>query len=177
MSAATASDDLARQRHRARKMEQAVDEWLSDPDDSEKFSLSPRASEIPVIYFSSTSDGKSVRKKAKPSELLETVEAVLGVTVSYADTSGVADARKLFVDLMRATNSQVELLGKLSGEFISEKKHPKDATRESSRSDALQRLIVEHATTYNLDPDAVRERLFARRPELKAWQEGGEIVG
>jgi hypothetical protein len=51
VSAATANDELARQRHRARKMEEAIDRWLQDPDDPESFSLAPRATEIPVVYI------------------------------------------------------------------------------------------------------------------------------
>ncbi len=117
VSAATASDELARQRHRARKMEQAIDSWLTDPDDPESFTLAPRASEIPVVYIETRSDGKPKRKKSMLSKLLASFEQQLGVTVSYADTSGVADARRLFVDLLRAVNSQLELLAKLTAEF------------------------------------------------------------
>jgi hypothetical protein len=70
VSAATASDELARQRHRARKMEQAIDDWLTDPDDPESFSLAPRATEIPVVYIETGSDGKPKGKKSIKAEEL-----------------------------------------------------------------------------------------------------------
>lgn len=174
---ATASDELARHRHRARKLEAAIDEWLTDPDNPERFNLSPRANEIPVVYISQGENGKPQRKKAKLSELLEMVESTLGITVSYADTSGVADARRLFVDLMRTTNAQVELLGRLSGEFISEKKHPEDAAREASRIDLFKRLIDDFAAKHQVSADAAKQKLFQVSPELRRWSEGDKVIG
>jgi len=83
VSAATASEELALQRHRAKKMEQAIDAWLTDPEDPDSFTLAPRANEIPVVYIENGDDGKPKRKKALLSTLPARIEEQSGITVSH----------------------------------------------------------------------------------------------
>ena len=42
----------------------------------------------------------------------------------------------------------------------------------TARSESLEQLVAEHAKKHGLDPELVKERLLAARPELRAWAEG-----
>src|SRR5207237_1129534 len=48
----------------------ACDAWLRDPDDSERYDLSPRADDVLVTCLDDAGDGRTVRRKVRLSELL-----------------------------------------------------------------------------------------------------------
>ena len=56
---------------RVNKLFEACDEWLTDPEDPERYDLGPRAEELLVHYWPTGADGRRVRAKAPLSELLE----------------------------------------------------------------------------------------------------------
>jgi len=74
--------------------------------------------------------------------LLKRIEEQLGVTVSHSETNGVADARRLFVDLARATNSQIELLAKLTGELRGESVETSRVEYALTGPDHIERVMV-----------------------------------
>lgn len=52
----------------------AVDKWLRDPDNPNRYDISPRADEIEVVYEDAALEGK--RRKHKLSELLRRLEGI-----------------------------------------------------------------------------------------------------
>ena len=56
------------------KLFAACDDWLTDPEDPERYDLGPRAEELLVHCWRTGEDGERVRAKAPLSELLRRVE-------------------------------------------------------------------------------------------------------
>ena len=71
------------------KLFEACDDWLTDPEDPERYDLGPRAEELLVHYWQTGEDGERVRAKAPLSELLEQV-AQLSCAVQPEGTAGRA---------------------------------------------------------------------------------------
>ncbi len=55
---------------RVKKLFDACDDWLTDPDDPQRYDLGPRAEELLVHYWAAGEQGRRVRAKAPLAELL-----------------------------------------------------------------------------------------------------------
>jgi hypothetical protein len=95
----------------------ACDRWLRDADDPSRYDIGPRATELDVTYDEVVLDRKgnprTVRRKQKLAELLETIESdsrsVVLVETKYADP------RELVLKTSNRLQGQMELLSKLVG--------------------------------------------------------------
>lgn len=94
---------------------EAADRWLRDPDDPGAYDITPRGTEMLVIY-DTKADGRPVRKKATVAELIDRIETGLGVTVVSCE-SRVVDPRKLLLDAVNTLKPVLELLGKATGQI------------------------------------------------------------
>lgn len=99
---------------RCRKLFDACDEWLTDPDDPQKYSLDPRASEISVIYHPPGEEKQ--RKSAMLSELIDQLKTNL-----YVDPVAVrfktADPRELILKTAESMKGLLELTAKITGDI------------------------------------------------------------
>jgi hypothetical protein len=107
-------DEIHHVLDKMRKLYDACDEYLQDPDNPEKYDLHPRAWEFDVIYREVEPDtGRMVNKKASLQALLERIDqdGYQPWTVSMKST----DPRELIVRTAAATAKSLELLGNLEG--------------------------------------------------------------
>jgi IS30 family transposase len=97
---------------RIQKLLDACNEYLTDPNNPDKYNLYPRAWEIDVIYRTRDGD-KPVTQKESLQVLLETLE-----THDYKPTRvwyKSADPRKLIIDAASAFARDLELMAKIQG--------------------------------------------------------------
>ena len=94
----------------------ACDEWLTDPDNPEKYCLDARADELTVIYTDTTGEDKPKRKKAALSSLIQKAEAAPGRVVEMVETKR-ADPRELVLKALAQLRPQAELLARLEGKL------------------------------------------------------------
>jgi len=99
----------------AEQIRLACSEWMTDPDDPNRFSLEKRASEVMVIYLDGVRNGTPVRRKKSLAELLALVQQKLGIQVAGMESLGT-DPRKLYLDLFRSATSLITLRANLWGE-------------------------------------------------------------
>ena len=100
---------------RVRKMYDACDEYLQDPDDPDKYYLGPRAEDIEIIYIHRNTEGKTDKRKANFHDLLEEAmgEDKIFVGAHYKH----ADPRKLLLDTAKTLNEQLKLLATIRGQI------------------------------------------------------------
>ncbi len=96
-------------------MLEAIDRALRDPADPTRYNLDPRSREVSVVYERTVGD-RTVSATAKLADLLERVEAGLGVEVVRVDVKS-ADIRTLMPDLVSVLRPLAETIGKARGEF------------------------------------------------------------
>jgi len=101
---------------RMRKLYDACDEYLQDPDNPGKYDLHPRAWEFDVVYREVEPDtGRMITKKASLAWLLEKVDEQGYQPWEVKMKS--ADPRNLIVQTANAIAKQLELLAKLEGKI------------------------------------------------------------
>jgi hypothetical protein len=98
---------------RVKKLMDACDLWLSDPNDPTVYTLEPRASEVKVIYTEPGPKGKPIQRKERLSVLLDRLE---GKMVLYTEVRH-SDPRELILKTAGQMQSNLELLGELLGEL------------------------------------------------------------
>jgi hypothetical protein len=121
------------------KLFEACDDWLTDPEDPERYDLGPRAEELLVHYWQTGEDGERVRAKARLSELLERVaqlswavqpegtaaraaEAGTGrIAVEGIEFGGAgarfADPRELILKAAKRLEAELQLVARLLGQL------------------------------------------------------------
>ena len=99
---------------RARKLYDACDEYLTDPDDPSKYSLDIRASEIRVIYEVPGSNGRPKTRRANLQELIDLVERE--IPINNIEIKG-SDIKKVLLDTAKVLTNQLELLAKIQGQI------------------------------------------------------------
>lgn len=87
-----AMEELTRSLERVDLLMDACDEWLRDPENPERYTVEPRASEIHVVYYEYGTDGKRSKVKKPLDELLKIVDKVFE---TEAVESKHADPREL----------------------------------------------------------------------------------
>lgn len=99
------------------RMYEACDEWLRDPEDSTRYNLDARASEIEVTYdeYWEDSEGnqRKRRKKSRLQYLLNQAD-VMAEDIIMVESKH-ADPRSLILDTARTLNRQLETLAKIAG--------------------------------------------------------------
>ena len=106
---------------RMKKLLDACDTWLTDPDDSSRYDLNPRAHELQVTYEyldGYNERGRPIYKRRKQplSDLLAKIEKEHPKQPSIVMVeSKSADPRDLIVKTANALRPSVELLAKLVG--------------------------------------------------------------
>lgn len=100
------------------KLLRACDEWLTDPDDPDRYYLGPRAADVWVV--TETDRGphrRPERKKERLSALLARVDGKPGVgTFVLAETKS-ADPRKLILDTAKTLEGHLRLMGEILGKL------------------------------------------------------------
>lgn len=103
------------------KVLEACDRWLTDPDDSTRYDLGPRAHELMVHYEVQdvTPQGRPlvVRRKARLADLLARAEAGLGDATITLVEHKAADPRKLIIDATARLEGHLRLLAELVGKL------------------------------------------------------------
>lgn len=97
---------------RMRKLYDACDEWLQDPNNPDRYFLGPRANEVDIVY--QEQDGDKLRtSRASLETILGRMRdtSMFPVEVKYR----YADPRKLIIDNAQALTKQLELLAKIEG--------------------------------------------------------------
>lgn len=109
---------------RCEKMSDALDLWLTDPDNPERYTMDPRTDELKCICTlqGTDSNGKPISRTATIplDELMSQLEfteyrglSVIPEHLVWKNT----DPRKLMLDTARALKELLELLAKITGEL------------------------------------------------------------
>jgi hypothetical protein len=143
------------------KLAAACEEYLTDPDDPERFYVGPRSADVAVVYADGCDDrGRPIFHKATLEELLERcAEAGLPV-VRYEGRH--ADPRELVVKLLTAQNRQTELLARVLGKINDGA--AADVLASPEWAD-LRRLLVEALAPFPDAAAAVAVRLMQYEAE------------
>lgn len=99
---------------RLEKLVNAADDWLTDPDDPEKYTLAPRADEVEIVYYTYDREGKPIRHKKKLQELVNQIEET-GKEVAELQWKNV-DIRTLLPRTADSLHRQLDLVAKILGE-------------------------------------------------------------
>jgi hypothetical protein len=108
----------------------ACDEWLTDPENPNRYTLEPRANEVTVVYLKPGEDGKDARTREDLQALLDRVEKRLNVNIVWREAKR-ADPRKLIVDVANSLD------GKL-GTFLNWLQAKQEQERENAKLAAAQ---------------------------------------
>lgn len=115
------ADELRRWMGFITKLLEACDRWLTDPDDTTRYDLGPRAHEI-MVHYEVTERGPAgrpvvARRKARLSDLLPRVQALHeGLEVTLIEHKA-ADPRKLIIDATARLEGHLRLLAELVGKL------------------------------------------------------------
>lgn len=86
---------------RLRLLLDANHEWLTDPEDPDRYTLEPRANEVTVVYLERNAAGQEVRKRGDLQTLLDSIAEHKRVRPLYVETNR-ADPR---LALLKAVDS------------------------------------------------------------------------
>ena len=112
--AETLMDELRSYQKRVKLLFDACDRWLRDPKNPDQYDLSPRETEVNVVYTELV-NGKPVAKKERLSILLRQIKKSGKVPMGWEYKH--ADPRVLILKTANSLNKQLELLAQLSGEL------------------------------------------------------------
>lgn len=149
--------ELVRQIDRFNKLSDAVHDWLTDPNDPERYDISPRADEVDVIYLDATDLSESGQPKRKRGKLSELVRRLEGERV-YMDKMSFrqADRREL---LLKAGDGLKNQLG-LWVQIV-------DKLRDVSEIERFKGAVLDAVAEASPEVrDAIQESLRRRGPML-----------
>jgi hypothetical protein len=147
--------ELAKCFARVNKLFDACDVALTDPNDSERYTLAPNADEIEVIYFDH--DGqKSVRRKESLSVLLARIENKGGLLIDTVQVKRI-DASKRMLEAAHLLSAQIERIGKLFGLF--------NGSIDRARLDAMRNGVL-----------VIQQRLSTEFNRQLSWEETIEQI-
>lgn len=117
------------------KAKRACVRWLTDPDDSNEFTIDPRATEIDIVYYDlddCDERGKPTRKKAPLQELLNKLNASGHYEVkTHYDKS--IDIRRYVLEVLNTQRGDMEFWAKLYGLFQKERENEFDEREKFDR--------------------------------------------
>jgi hypothetical protein len=126
---------------KALEMHSAIDAWLRDPENTNQINITPRDSELVIVYddYTRMFMGRPTRAKARLSDLLELLSTV-AQKEAIAIQSTAVDNRKLYLDAFKTLNDRLEQMAKFYGVY----QNPRDNVNNASTiADGFQRWIVE----------------------------------
>lgn len=144
------ASELEAERGFLKKLREACDAWLQDPDNPERYSLAPRSTEI-AIHVGVT----GARRKTTIGQLLREAEEAAGVPVSLVENgTKVADTRRLIKDTAETARSVLETLAKVTGVL-----RP-DGVDQAERGRAFVSIVLDELSKPGLE--AVKAAVTAR---------------
>jgi hypothetical protein len=104
--------------NRIKKLLDACDDYLADPDDPDKYYIGPRAEDVTVTYTepAGDEDEKPQRRKAPLTALIARIEHTTGVGVLSWESKHT-DPRDVLVKAATAGRGLFELLAKVEGKL------------------------------------------------------------
>jgi hypothetical protein len=103
--------------NRVKKLLDACDDYLADPDDPTRYYIGPRAEDLTITYMEPSEDGqKPQRKKATLTSLIARIEHATGIDV-VAWESRHSDPRDVLVKAATAGRGLFELLARVEGKL------------------------------------------------------------
>lgn len=143
------------------KLISALDEWLTDPDDPQKYTLDPRDDEVNVVYLD-FKESPPVKKRAKLQDLINDRVDNDKTPIDFRVSS--ADNRELLLKSVDRMSKLLELIARITGEL----KNVEVNVYNTHLYQQLQAVVLE--VTEDLPRD-VREKI-ARR----LWERSGEAI-
>jgi hypothetical protein len=147
----------------AKKLRDSAMEFLSDPDDPLRMSIAPRADEIDVIYYEypigeNGEKGKATRKKAKLSELIESIQDANKSLSARQFIVKQPDIRKFALDAIAVTDTCIDKFAKIGGLYM------KDRDNAESIQKALEAFNLWSDKNPGAAPEQIRDAIatFAR---------------
>lgn len=167
-------DEVQKVFRRLNKLIDACDEWLTDPDDPEKYTLEPRDNELQVIYLDPTDrdqDGNPKRKRDSLRGLLERIEGEQFEALKIE--SKHADPRELVVKTAAQIGGQLELYARLLGLFQKPRDNDKDVERREREAEENRRwansLIKQVQKEKRLSEDKAKDWVMKNVPTASEW--------
>jgi hypothetical protein len=150
-----------------KRLRDACEEWLADPDRPDKFTLDARSGEIMVIYEELEAGAqKPRRKRGNLGALLERIEKNLsGVSVERVE-SKYADPRQLIINTMRQMTAQLDVIAKLQGLYKQPETNPNDARRQDERIEAVIKGLMQ---LRGLSRDEAEAQVKKVQAESQEW--------
>jgi phage terminase small subunit len=158
---------ISRVLSRIERLLDAADRELTDPNDSEAYTLAPRTEEIQVVYLDhrdADDKGKPKRKTAPLYELLEQVERNLGHEILKARPV-TTDPRKLLLEASKEIRESFKFVSDIAGLAQKPKENEQDA---EARREFWRTQIAEIAVSLNGDEAEAKAWLFANVPEARS---------
>lgn len=134
-------NEMDRQTEYAHKIQEACDEWLSDPKHPDKYTMDPRAEEVDVVYQVRVGD-KLVRKKERLADILQRLEGEGMCDVQFH--SRVSDPRKLMLD---SSNAMSKLMT-VASEVADQMRESVQRAEREDEMDAVIKVILQVADEY-----------------------------
>ena len=108
---------------RIRKMSDACDEYLQDPENPEKYYLGPRADEVDVVYetweaFTSLKGETSAKRTRTIKPLSEWLDELAGLGGNSIEVrQRYADPRRLLLDAAAGLHSYIDVVSRISDQM------------------------------------------------------------
>lgn len=155
---------------KCRKVIDACDEWLTDPDHPERYTMDPRAEDFRVVYTVEEEDDegrpKKVRKTADLSYLLDELRRY-GKIEPQSVTYKATDPRQLILNALRLARENVEAIGSVMGVI-------KDIRVSVDVQGSLIPSIINIILDATVDAPIVRERMISKIEMLASELRTGE---
>ncbi len=155
--------------HKTNLMVDALDQWMRDPDNPDKYSIDDRANEIDVVYQEYDKENMRMRpgkQKATLQDLICKVEAGGEMYVREL-TSRRTDPRKLLLDALKEEREMIKLVV----EMVQRVKEYDFKNRALSKADTEGGTI-----TFEKQIDTITERVIVAMKESNT-EELSEIAG
>lgn len=133
-------DEVTKVFRRLNKLIDSCDQWLTDPQNPDTYTLEPRDNEIEVVYLDysdADNNGNPKRKRDSLRALLARAESANVEAVLCESKS--ADPRELVVKTAAQIANQLELYGKLLGLFQKPRDNDKDVERREKEAEENKR--------------------------------------
>lgn len=100
------------------KLLRACEEWLTDPDDPDRYYLGPRAADVWVVHEIDRGENRRPeRRKERLSTLLARVDGKPGVGDFVLAETKTADPRRLILETSKTLEGHLRLMGEIAGKI------------------------------------------------------------
>ena len=155
---------------KCRKVIEACDEWLTDPEYPDRYTMDPRAEDFRVVYTVEEDDDegrpRKVRKTADLSYLLNELHRY-GKIDPQSVTYKATDPRQLILNALRLARENIEAIGSVMGVI-------RDIRVSVDVQGSLIPNIINIILDATVDAPIVRERMISRIEMLAAELRYGE---